>query len=111
MKKINENISFETLKGLILRANNDERLQIADEWLRANKAISIQQFQELREVWDGMVRKYGKHEIVISCGSVKMIYAKNLTLAEAIKACKDSRWRIRHNNGCWWDMEIDWQGA
>lgn len=35
--EINENISFSALMGLILRANTDERLQIADDWLRANK--------------------------------------------------------------------------
>jgi len=103
--KVNENISYETLKGLISRATNTERLWIADEWLRGNKVVSIPEYQKLREYWNTMFQMYGTWKVVISCGTVKYDYATG-TYQEMYKLCKDSRWRHNHNNGCWWDMEI-----
>ena len=108
--KINENVSFSALMGLIQRANTDERLQIADDWLRANKAVTNQQYHELRDVWDKMVQAHGTHKIVISCGSVKHDYMSGLSYKEALRICRDSRWQHNHNNGCMWDMEIEWEG-
>lgn len=105
--KINEMLNFEALKGLIGRSNTDERLCIADEWLRANKAISIPQYQSLRELWNDMVTKYGSHRIIIRCGTVKHVYATGLSYKQALRICKDSNWTHNYNNGCEWDMEID----
>ena len=108
--KVNCNINFATLKGLILRANTDERLVIADNWLRGNDAITIDQYHELRGIWDKMVERYGTHKIVITCGSVKRDYMSGLTYAQALRACKASHWTCNPNNGCMWDMEIEWAG-
>ena len=57
---VNANVSYEALKGLMGRANTQERLEIADEWLRANTVVSIPEYQECRKVWNAMyVRKGG----------------------------------------------------
>jgi hypothetical protein len=104
--KINENISYATLKGLSERATDTEKLWIADEWLRANKQVSIPQYRVLRSIWNIMCKKYGTWKVIIRCGSVKHQYATG-TYDEMYQLCKDSHWRHNHNNGCWWDMELD----
>lgn len=104
--KVNRNIDFETLKGLISRATDSDRLWVADEWLRENNVIDAMQFQELRDVWNKMFRKFGTWKIVISCGTVHYDYAKG-TYYEMLQVCKASHWRHNHNNGCVWDMEIE----
>ena len=104
---VNPMISFESLKGLMSRANTQERLEIADEWLRANTAVTIPEYQACRKVWNAMYEKYGMYKIIISCGSVKHEYVTKLTYQEAYRICKDSHWRHNHNNGCVWDMEIE----
>lgn len=104
---INTNISYEALKGLMGRANTQERLEIADEWLRANEVVSIPEYQDCRRVWNRMYQRYGKFRIIISCGSVKHEYASGLSYGEAYRVCASSRWRHNHNNGCVWDMEIE----
>ena len=108
--KINENVSFSALMGLILRANTDERLQIADDWLRANKAVTNKQYHKLRDVWDRMAQTHGAHKIVISCGSVKHDYMFGLSYKEALRVCQDSDWQCDYNGGLMWDMEIEWEG-
>ncbi len=104
--KVNTNISFETLKGLISRATDSEKLWVADEWLRENKAISVEQYHELRDVWNKMFRKFGTWKIVISCGSVHYDYAWG-TYSDLLKVCEDSHWEHNYNNGCVWDMELE----
>lgn len=104
--KINKGISFETLKGLIGRATDSERLWVADEWLRENEVISVQQFHELREFWNKMFRKFGTWKIVISCGKVHYDYASG-SYSDMLRVCEDSNWRHNHNNGCEWDMELE----
>lgn len=107
---INTKVSFQALMGLISRANTDERLHIADEWIRANEAVSIPQYQKLRGMWYKAVEKHGTHKIVISAGSVHHDYIHGLSFREAYEICKDSRWQHNHNNGLMWDMEIEWEG-
>lgn len=104
---VNANVSFETLYGLIGRANDNERLMIADEWLRANKSVSIPQYQELRKLWNDMGMKYGTFRIIIRAGSVKHQYLSKLSYAEAYRICEDSNWEHNHNGGLMWDMEIE----
>ena len=103
--KVNGKIGFEALRGLILRATDNEKLWIADEWLRGNETISMEQFHELRDIWNKMFRKHGTWKVVVSCGSVHYDYVRG-TYAEMFRVCKDSNWRHNHNNGCVWDMEI-----
>ena len=105
---MNPSISYEKLLGLIRRANNDEKLLIADEWLRGNKVISSEQFHVLREEWNKMHKLHGVFKIVISCGSVKMDYMTGLSYKEALKTCQDAHWKHNYNNGCVWAMDIDW---
>lgn len=102
---VNTKISYETLKGLISRATNSERLWIADEWLRDNERISIEEYQQLRKFWNTMFKNYGTWKVIITCGSVKYDHASG-SYKEMYKLCKDSHWRHNHNNGCVWDMEI-----
>ena len=106
--KVNPNISYETLAGLIGRATDDEKLMTADDWLRGNKVISIQQHQRLRSLWENMVKKHGTHCIIISWGRVKHKYVSGLTYKEALQMCENDHWEANPNNGCIWDMEIDW---
>ena len=103
--KVNENISYETLKGLISRATDNEKLWIADEWLLGNKVVTIPQYRRLRELWHTMFRKYGTWKIIIRAGSVKHDYATG-TYGQMLQVCKDSHWQHNHNNGLMWDMEI-----
>lgn len=103
--KVNENISYETLKGLISRATDNEKLWIADEWLRGNKVVTIPQYQEIRKIWNDMFKKYGTWKVIIRCGSVKHDYASG-TYKEMLRLCEDYGWQHNHNNGCMWDMEI-----
>ena len=104
---INCGISFEALLGLMGRANTQKRLEIADEWLRANKIVSIPEYQECRRVWNKMYERFGMYRVIIRCGSVKHQYTSGLTYKQAYKMCKDSHWTHNHNNGCEWDMEIE----
>ena len=106
MMKVNENISYETLKGLITRATDNEKLWIADEWLRGNKVVTIPQYRKLRELWNMMFRKYGTWQVIIRCGTVKHHYASG-TYNQMVSLCRDSHWKHNHNNGCMWDMEVD----
>jgi len=103
--KVNENISYETLRGLISRATDNEKLWIADEWLRENKVVTIEQYRSLREFWNVMFRKYGTWKIIIQSGSVKYDYAIG-THRQMLQVCKASHWHHNHNNGLVWDMEL-----
>ena len=105
--KVNTEISYEALKGLISRSTTDERLCVSDKWLRGNKVITIPQYQELRELWNKMVMKYGHWRIIITCGTVTHVYASGLSYKEALRVCRDSRWQHNHNGGLLWDMEIE----
>lgn len=106
---INQNITFEALRGLMQRANTQERLVIADEWLRANKRVSIPEYHICRDIWWKMYKRFGMYRIIIRAGSVKHVYASNLSFGEAYRVCKESHWKHNHNNGLMWDMEIDEQ--
>ena len=103
--------SYESLKGLMGRANTQERLQIADAWLRGNKSVTVEQYQTCREIWNRMYEQFGSWKIIIRAGSVKHQYASGLSFQEANRVCEDSDWQIDYNGGLMWDMEIDhdWQ--
>jgi len=107
MKQVNTKVSYESMKGLISRANSNDRLMIADEWLRKNEVLSIPQYQELRDLWHKMGEKFGTFAIVISAGSVKHQYMTGLSYREAIRICEGSGWQHNHNNGLMWDMEVE----
>ena len=99
--------SFDVLRGLILRSTSPERLMVSDEWLRENKVVSVPQYQALRALWDEMNRKYGRFNVVISCGRVKHTLIHDVSYAEALRVCENAGWSWNYNNGCEWDMEID----
>jgi len=105
--EVNTKVSYEALHGLIGRANNNEKLMVADQWLRGNETITIEQFHQLRDLWNKMGHKYGTFSIIISAGTVKHTYATGLAYKEAYRVCKDSHWQHNHNNGLMWDMEIE----
>ena len=107
---INVNCSYDALHGLIERSNTNERLEISDEWLRANEVLSIAQYQKLREKWNRQTERYGTWEVTIESGSVKYKIASGLTYRQALRMCKDAHWKWNHNNGLMWDMCIDWEG-
>lgn len=106
---INSNVPYEALKGLMSRANTQERLIVANEWLRANSVVSVPEYQACRAILNRMYKKYGKYVIYISCGTVKHQYMSGLSYGEALRICRDSHWKHNHNNGCVWDMWIDEQ--
>ena len=52
--KINPTISYEKLSGLIRRADDIEKINIAEKWLKANKVISTEQAKALARSLNNM---------------------------------------------------------
>ena len=104
---INSGIGFEALYGLMTRANTQDRLMVADAWLRANTVVSIPEYQACRAMWNKQYERFGAWRVIIRCGSVKHEYASGLRYRDAYRMCAGSHWTHNHNNGCEWDMEIE----
>lgn len=108
--KVNEKISFGTLKGLIRRATDTEKLHTADEWLRGNKMISFLEYQELRILWNTMYMEHGSYDVILRAGTVKHLFASG-TYMNMVRLCESYDYEFDNGNGFLWEMEIHESGT